>query len=83
MNIQTKAECDDTIWYLLNSSVCSSNVQHITIHVIMEDLIKMNTKIGFKHKIKVLYKTSHGEINEEGVYLSREELANAIVEGKL
>lgn len=79
MNIKTKAEPGQEIFYLLKSSVCSSNVQCVNIHAYVEGSAMGMPRTG----ISVKYKTSHGEINEEGIYLSKEDLANAILEGKL
>ena len=75
LTIQTKAKVGDTIYYLFDSFCCSSKVQHIQINTTGSD--------NYHNGIKIEYKTSQGNIEDKNVFLSREELGNAIIRGAL
>lgn len=79
MNITTKAEPGQTIFYLLKARVHSAPIQNVNIHAYVEGSAMGEPRTG----VTIEYKTCHGKFNEDNVYLSREELAQAILEEKI
>ena len=80
MEITTKANPGDTVWYLYNSSVCSSAVQNIDISI-----FRNKTALNEEYvDIIIQYKTCHlDDLLDEDLFLSKKELAQAILEGEL
>ena len=70
MDIITKADIEDEIFFLADNKVKTSIIRHIKIEVTKED-----TQFGTKDKVVTLYSTSDGcKLYEHDVFLTKQEL---------
>lgn len=86
MNLETKANPGDLVYYIRDNKVCSAPVRAIQIRV-AEDNFSAVKKGNNNYdpfdpsSVGIIYFTCHGRIRENELYLSKEELAEAIVNG--
>ena len=81
MKIETKANVGDTVFYIFHNKVCSSDVQYVNIHISNE---KRGAMAVEAIKVEVKYKVCHSDnVLESNIYTSKEELAQAVLDGKL
>lgn len=82
MEISTKANVGDVIFYLNDNKVKSAPALYIGVHVGKEDVVILNS--GTKQlTTKITYKTCHGTFEESRVYLSKEDMSKALMDDQL
>lgn len=76
MEIKTKANIDQTIYFIRDGRVISEKVRHINTN---------SGEDGEFHRIKttISYSVPHHCLDEKEIYLSREEIAEAVLSGVL
>lgn len=85
MKLETKANVGDVVFYIRDNVVCSAPVRAIQVRVAEDDFSPIKKGSSYDpfdvKSIGIIYFTCHGRIREQELFTSKEELAEAIIDG--